>query len=290
LTIDGVTANLYIKNEFMGEWAISGMFSTLKIGAANLNGEVDAVYMGNNIKLTYLDSATLTFRYMDGSMPVQYYVYVVFDSRTNDNVLVLSQWTSLAESGGDYMICAKANSLFGTWTLNKDKKMSISFDGVTSGYVNGIANLTRNGNHTPYYYSIYDNGILFWSQDLLGGKTLYYKIVEIDLEANPELINDPNAYVNADRTRAIYRIEVDGLYLTEATDSKDAKVVYFFDGEGNLLVNGEIVYTYVIKSYNNDSTATLVVTDVKTGVKYNATLDYSNAGKEILTIGEPVKE
>ena len=290
LTIDSNVSVLNIVNEFMGEWAISGMFSTLTVGSTNLNGEVSANFMGNKITLTYLDNATLTFRYMDGSMPVQYYIFVVFDSYTNENVLVLSQYTSIAASGGDYMICTKANDLFGTWTLNKDKKMTISFDGVTSGYVNGVAHLSRNGNATPYFYAIYDNGILFWSQDLLGGKTLYYKIVEIDLEANPELINDPNAYVSADGTRAIYRIEVDGLYLTEAKDSKDNTIVYFFDGEGNLLVNGETVYTYVIKSYNNDSTATLEVTDVKTGITYSATLDYSNANNEILTIGEPIKE
>ena len=290
LTINGTDAELYIANEFMGKWAISGKFATLSIGATNLKGEVSANFMGNEITLTYLDPATLTFRYMDGSMPVQYYVFVVFDSYTNENVLVLSQYTSIAASGGDYMICTKANTLFGTWTLNKDPKMTISFDGVTSGYANGVAHLSRNGNPTPYFYMIYDNGILFWSQDLLGGRTLYYKIVEIDLEANPAAITDPNAYVNEDGTRAFYRIEVDGLYLTEAKDSKDSSIVYFFDGEGNLLVDGEIVYTYVIRSYNGNSTATLEVTDVETNVTYSATLDYSSANNEILIIGEPIEE
>ena len=110
------------------------------------------------------------------------------------------------------------------------------------------------------------------------------------MEANPELINDPNAYVNEDGTRAFYRIEVDGLYLTEAKDSKDSSIVYFFDGEGNLLVDGEIVYTYVIKAYNGNSTATLEVTDVETGITYSATLDYGNANNKILIISEQIEE
>jgi hypothetical protein len=222
-------------------------------------------------------------------MPITYYVFVIFDEYTGENVLVLSEFTNLM--AGEYFICSKVNKLYGEWSWNRDDgKTTLHFDGVTSGYVNGIANLTRNGNHTPYYYSIYDNGILFWSQDLLGGKTLYYKIVEIDLETNPELINDPNAYVNADRTRAIYRIEVDGLYLTEATDSKDTKVVYFFDGEGNLYVNGAVKYTYKVVSYNSDNTASVHVTDLTTNKTYEAEVDYNDNERITFTLFDEVIE
>ena len=110
-----------------------------------------------------------------------------------------------------------------------------------------------------------------WSQDLLGGKTWYYEIVVVDLESNPEALNDPDAYICGNR--ALYRREVDGLYLTEAK-SEDGTKDYFFNGHGKIVCDGVEVYSYVIKSYNTNNTATLHVTDLATGVTYVATLNY----------------
>ena len=125
------------------------------------------------------------------------------------------------------------------------------------------------------------------SQTLLGNKTLYYKLELLTTVTDADR-NDKNVYVNGDR--AIKRTEVDGLYLTEAvhTDEDGNKTTYFFDGEGNMSVDGEVVYTYVIKGYNSNSTATLQIT--KDVVTYTATLDYSNSNDITLEIGDIIED
>ena len=138
---------------------------------------------------------------------------------------------------------------------------------------------------------IKESGILMWSQEADGtGKTSYYKITFTDdLEAS-------TAFVNGDK--AILRTEVDGLYLTEA--KMDGKT-YLFDGgykdpindtaaatPGKLLLDGEAVYTYLIKSYNANRTATLELCEIATGKKYSATLDYADSANVTLTLGDEI--
>ncbi len=292
LQIGTEKTELYIVNEFMGTWAVGGKYTSLIIGATDLNGDIAANYLGYDVTLTYLDASTLTFDFIDEGMPVRYYVYVIFDSTIDDNVLVLSEYTSIAAAGDEYQICTKANSLFGTWTSNKDSKMTISFDGVTSGYTNGNAKIERKGSSssTLYYYRYYEQGVLMWSQETLGGKTLYYKIVEIDLTENPELINDRDVYVNEDGTRAFRRVEADGVCFVEATDANDASVTYYFDGEGGLYANGVKRYTYKLTSYNDNNTVSMELTEIESGKTYAATLNYANVANTTLTIGELIAE
>lgn len=289
LTINGVATKLYISNEFMGEWAIGGNFGLFEIGPTDLNGVVNATYRGYPVELDQIEPGLLRFRYREGNMPITYYVFVIPDEVLGYDVLVLSQYNNLYS--GDYSICTKANELYGAWSRN-DGEFTIRFDGVSSGsYSNGSATISwRNGaSSTPYYYSIQDRGTMLWSQEALGGRTIYYKIEMLDV--NSEAAKADDAYVQTDAdgnvVAAFRRVEVDGLYLTEATDANDADTVYFFDGEGKLYVGNEVAYEYKITSYNTDDTAYLEVT--KDGVTYFAVLDYSDASDITLKI-EPLEE
>ena len=65
---------------------------------------------------------------------------------------------------------------------------------------------------------------------------------------------------------------------------------YFFDGAGKLLVNGEPKYSYTVRSYNSDNTASIHVTDLATGKKYEAELDYSDNENVLFTLFDEVIE
>ena len=289
LTINGAKAQLYIRNEFMGTWAISGEFATFVIGPTDINGVVQATFKGQSVEMTYYDVDMLTFRYYEAGNPYSYYLYMRKD--LDGSPMLLSEEP---DGYSGYQVCAKADELFGTWAWNRDEgATTISFDGITSPYAQGVAKMKKGINESLYYYMLKDSGILMWSQEADGaGKTLYYKI------EFTEDLNGRQAYVNGDR--AILRTEVDGLYLTEAK-AADGKT-YFFDGgykdpvgntpatAGKLLVNGEAVYTYLIKSYNNDRTATLEVVEIATGKKFEATLSYADSENVTITFGKEIVE
>lgn len=294
LTIGGESVSLYIRNAFMGTWAISGDFATFSIGPTDINGIIHATFKGVPVEMTYYDVDMLTFEYKENNNPYVYYLYIRSD--LEGKPMLLSQ---KPDGYSGYQVCAKADELFGTWSYNRDDgKTTLSFDGITSPYAQGVAKLSASFatgvNETYFYYTIKDSGIIMWSQETDGtGKTTYYKIsYTTDLDAS-------RAFVNGDK--AILRTEVDGLYLTEAK-ADDGKT-YLFDGgykdpvsdgaaatPGNLLLDGEAVYTYLIKSYNSDRTATLELCEIATGKKYNATLDYTDSANVLIKIGEEIVE
>ena len=293
LTIGEETVSLYIRNAFMGTWAISGEFATFTVGPTDINGIIHATFKGVPVEMTYYDVDMLTFQYKEGNNPYEYYLYIRND--LEGSPMLLSQ---NPDGFSGYQVCAKADELFGTWVYNTNRNgrtVTLSFDGITSPYAQGVAKLTSTFatavNETNYYYMIKENGILMWSQEADGtGKTSYYKITFTDdLEAS-------TAFVNGDK--AILRTEVDGLYLTEA--KMDGKT-YLFDGgykdpindtaaatPGKLLLDGEAVYTYLIKSYNANRTATLELCEIATGKKYSATLDYADSANVTLTLGDEI--
>lgn len=294
LTIGETKTDLYITNDFMGDWAMNGMFSVFSIGPTDLNGKIKAVFQGANVELTVVNPATLTFNFKDGQMPITYYLLVMLDESLGENVLVLTEDPTLLS--GEYVVCSKADDLFGSWeSVSDNGKTKLSFDGVDSGYANSTARislqLTYFTSTTDYYYNVTEKGIVMWSQALLAERTWYFKIVPLTLDEYNALENKDDVFVQRDKdgnvVRALLRIEVDGLYLTEAKDTATHEV-YFFDGEGNMLVGDEVKYTYVIKSYNADSTATLEVVNVATSKKYKATLNYQNNANITFTLGEEI--
>ena len=284
LMLNGVVTELYLENEFMGDWAVGGMFGLLQVGPTDLNGKIAANFLGNKVEITQMEANLLTFRYKDGNMPIIYYVFIVEDEVLGYDVLVLSQYTNLYSGG--YSICTKANDLYGTWTRN-DGMYTLRFDGVTSGaYSNGIAGLSWKNSiySTPYFYSVQKHGIMMWSQEVLGETTVYYKIEKVDILS--EDVNASDVYVQRDENGnvigAIRRIEVDSLYMVEAKDANDASIVYFFDGEGTLYAGEEAAYTYTITSFNTDDTAYLELS--KDGNTYFAVLNYKDTSNITLTI------
>ncbi len=286
----GSSTDLYVENKFMGDWAISGQYALFKIGPTDLDGVVQANYKGKDVELKYLDPATLTFKYTENKMPYTYYVYVVHDDLTGTDALVVSEFTNLA--AGDYLICSKANELYGTWEWNDDGgKTTLRFDGVTSSYANGLAELTLTLNNTSitteYYYSIRKTGIVLWSREAMAGRTWYYRLELVDASQ----ASNPEAFVLKGGNKVLLRTEVDGLYLTEATDEDGNR--YIFDGLGKmkLMVNGvptTAKYEYTIKSYNDNRTATLEVIDLATKIKYSATLDYSDSNNVKFILGAQI--
>ncbi len=292
LTLNGVTTELYLANDFMGDWAINQQYALFHIGPTDTNGIIKATYKGSPVELTYIDPTTLTFRYREDKMPITYYVFIMEDDIKGQDILLLSEFTNPLM--GEYIVCSKASELFGTWVWNRDGgKTTFAFDGVNSGYANGYAVRTLQLNNivvtTDYYFSIREDGILVWTRDLMAGRTWYYSL-EMATGDLDEAAKNKEAFVLRDadgNVKGVFLLtEVDGLYLVEAKDKDGAK--YFFDGMGNLLVNGVKKYTYVIKSYNANDTATLEVTDIATGITYTATLDYSTSPDYLFTLGEKV--
>jgi len=295
MTVGTENTELYIANEFMGDWAISNQYALFHIGPTDLNGVIKANFKGADVELTYLDPATLTFRFREDKMPITYYVFVIPDETTGEDVLVLSEFTNLAS--GEYFICSKMNNLFGAWSWNRDNgKTTLTFDGVTSGYVNGFAELTLTLNTmevtTEYFYAVREEGIVMWSREPMAERTWYFRldfVPEADIE---EVSKDKEAFVlygeDGSVIGVLLRAEVDGLYLTKAFDEKGNE--YIFDGEGKILVDGKEKYAYTIKAYNNDNTASLEVTDLTTGKTYEATLNYEDATHILFTLGEEIVE
>ena len=247
-----------------------------------------------NYAFTTLEPNLLTFKYWENKMPLTYYIFVVADDVLGYDVLVLSQYPNLYSGG--YSICTKAHDLYGEW-VSGNGEFTLRFDGITSGaYSNGAAELYRNTpSHTDYYYRTESYGITLWSQTALGGKTLYYKIIMLDVaQLTDKDKTAVNVFMKKDEhgniLAAFKRVEADGLLFVTAKDADGN--TYFFDGEnvggklGHLSVNGEVQYTYKVKAYNEDETATLELTSIADGTVYSATLDYSTNGAYVLTIGE----
>ena len=121
-----------------------------------------------------------------------------------------------------------------------------------------------------------------WSQDLLNGSTLYYKIEFTDN------VDDKSAYKNGDK--AILRTEVDAMYLTEAKD-KDG-VTYIFDGGnvgdamGTLTADNGKTYSYKITAFNTNNTANITLIDNETKKEYSALLDYKDSQNITLTFND----
>ena len=297
LTGIGEDKKLYIKNDLMGDWAVSGEYALIEIGATALDDTVPAKFFktesfgGHKAEMVYLDAGTLYVKYYVGAAPYVYYLYPQADGS-----LVLSESSNLY--GSEWIAMSRADELFGSWTVEETdedgdvKTTTISFDGVQSSFSYGTAKQVSNSygstaTQTDYYYTVKDGGILMWTQDAADIK--YYKI---------EIFNDTTSgrYINGERS--INRTRVDSLYLTKATDENG--VVYTFDGgninnaKGTLTavkkVNGEdqtvATYTYKVNAYNADDTATITLEDKATGKTYVATLNYQDSSNITITLTE----
>lgn len=298
ITLNGVTYTTYIRNDFIGTWAMSGEFkdNAFVIGATDLNGYIHATFQGEKVKIEKLETDFYSFYCEIEGMPITYYMYALYEYGDNGEKLgfdsfALSQYTSLAS--GEYILCSLVDPMQGTWTQNNNPAFTISFDGVQSAYSNGTATLSYKGYATPYLYRIYtdDNGnvesVMLWSQNTYSEKTLYYKLT-------PTSVTTEGAFVLGDR--AYIRSEVDALY--KMTARGDDGYTYAFDG-GNLndetwgvltaTKDGEPTKTfaYDIVSFNTDNTATITVkTTDGEEVIYTATLNYEDATNVTLTLVE----
>ncbi len=301
LTINGAEKELYIENEFMGDWAISGQYALFEIGPTDLQGKVKAYFKGSSVTMSYLDPKTLTFYYRDGRMPYTYYVYVIYDDVTGENVLVLSEFTNLL--AGDYFICSRVSELYGTWSWNQDEgKTTLKFDGVNSSYANGSAEYTLHLNYstvsTSYFYMLRNGGIIMWSSELLADRTWYYRL-ELVTENVTEAAKEKDAFVMKDENgnviKVLRRAPVDGMYLMKAYDEDGVEYNFSYENGKNVIVVGsgadaETRYTYVTKSYNGDNTATIHATTMDGSKTYIVTVDYTDSTHLLFILGDEYVE
>lgn len=290
----GSVTELYIQNEFMGEWAMYGAFETLTIGATQLDGVIRGKFHGAPITLTVYDNDVLTFFYMEGKQPHTYYLYIIFDEYIQDDILILSEYNSLY-AGDDWVYCSKKHNMFGTWVWNKNSQMTLSFDGFQSGYTTyaaGTAKQSWNDAPTYYYYVFKGENVLMWSFEPLANKYWYYSVrIVTEQDADFEQAKaDKNAWYNTENNTVIIREEVDNLCFTEAVDEDGNE--YVFDGKGNVLMNGEVKYNYFLDYVESDdktNTKHFIVLDVTDGKYYELTLDHSysiDAENILLSVGE----
>ncbi len=304
LTLGDLSNELYIENEFMGDWAINAEYALFHIGPTDTHGVMSGTFKGYTISIEQINPHQLRFSYKDNKMPITYNVFVQKDETKNEDILLLTESDALMS--GNYIVCTRVSSLFGTWYWNRDYnesthtgKTTLRFDGVSSGYANGYAERVLKLNYatvtTGYYYLVRERGMLMWSRDLLQGRTWYFALDLVDLTKEPDAVNDEEAFVLRDENGAPLQVlrvhEVDGLYLTDATDSKSGEQ-YYFDGVGGIrnAKTNEVKYSYKITAYNDDNSASLEVVDKATGKAYYATLDYSDRTTILFVLGEPIPE
>ncbi len=294
VTIGATSYDAYIRNEFIGSWALSSRYekNAFIIGATDLDGYIHANFLGEPVKIQKLETDFYTFDCELDGMPTTYYLYVLYDNETGKfDSFALSEYTSLIF--GDYILCSYVDLLQGTWQQN-NSSFSLSFDGVQSSFSNGTAVLSYSGYDTPYYYRIYtDNhgkveAVMLWSQKTYNNKTLYYKLI-------PTETTTEGAFVLGDK--AYLRVEIDSLFMMEAIGVDG--YTYKFDG-GNInseqwgtltaTKEGEEDRTlrYNIEAFNEDYTVTITVKETVDGEEktYTATLDYSNNNNLTLTFVE----
>ncbi len=295
LTLQGKKTELYVSNKFMGDWAISSQYQLLKIGPTDLNGKIKANYKGFDVDMEFLNAQMLTFYYRDekeNGMPYTYYVFISKDGVTGEDLLALSEFPYIIE--GNYIFCTRVNEYFGEWeyTNTAGLTMTLRFDGITSNHVYGFAELEPklqyNSAPTGYYYMIREKGMVMWSRDLLAGRTWYYRL---DLVSKAEAAGKAYfTHTSGNVDKVLLRTEVDGMYLSEATDEDDNEYFFGHDLEKDqsiLYVNGEAKYTYKVKAYNADNTVTVHITDMETEKTYQAT--YKRLDEKLI-IGAEVSE
>ncbi len=296
LTLNGEETELFVSNKFMGDWAISSQYQLLKIGPTNLEGKIKANYKGFDVEMEFLNAQMLSFYYRDSNengMPYTYYVFISKDGVTGADLLALSEFPYIIE--GNYIFCTRMNELFGEWVYDNPTGMSLSlrFDGITSNHVYGFAelqpNLEYNSEATGYYYMIRNDRIVMWSREALAERTWYYRLDLVDLEDATG--KEYFTHVGNEDGKVLIRTEVDGMYLTEATDEDGNEYFFDYDIDTNqsvLSVNGEVKYTYKVKSYNADNTVTIHVTEID-GEKKTYFATYKRLD-QTLVIGEEVEE
>ncbi len=292
VTLNGTYYPVYIHNEFIGAWAMSGEFknNAFVIGATDLNGDIHATFQGESVTIKKLDTDYYYFSCVLDYMPITYYMFALYTyNEAGEKIafdsFAISEYANLANS--EYILCSRMDAMQGKWVQNNNASFTISFDGVQSSYSNGTATLSYKGYATYYSYRVYTdtNGnvtsVMLWSQNTYGNNTLYYKLTPCET-------TKAGAFVLGDR--AFFREEIDALYMMSAKGLDG--YTYVFDG-GNLNNDtwGTLTAThenaspfelkYDIISFNTNNTATIAVKD-GAGNERLYILDYADSSNVML--------
>ena len=287
LKIGNTSTALYMSNQFMGKWAMANEFQIFSVGPTDLQGVTKATFKGNSVDMTEYDNNVLTFSFIDREymgMPRTYYLFIVFDESIQDYVIALTEYDNLY--GGDMIICSKVSEYYGTWKSAVDPNKSLTFDGVKSAYANGTVKHSWKGYNTLYSYNFNEYGVMMWSQEPMQDAYWYYKLEMKTLAEYPEAYTDENAWINEANGTVIIRTAVDSLFRTVAV-TEDGKQV-FFNGNNEILIDGELAYTYKSGEvvYNTDNTISIQAVSVADGKKYALVIDHSTTEFKLIVKGE----
>ena len=114
----------------------------------------------------------------------------------------------------------------------------------------------------------------------------YYKLEMKKLADYPDAYTDENAWINEANGTVIIRTAVDSLFRTVAV-TEDGKQV-FFNGNNEILIDGELAYTYKSGEvvYNTDNTISIQAVSVADGKKYALVIDHSSTEFKLIVKGE----
>jgi len=283
------TTNLFIYSNFTGVWAINEAYHTFEVGSMDLNGVMQATYLGTDVEVTLIDEENATFVYQGTKL------YVFYLGGENTKNIAISPNENLGI--GDYVFATPTDDMFGKnfdLTVQRNgsiiRQSTLQFDGTGyCEYAYGLAMITtrvsNSTTQTIYYYRYVNGAYIMWNADATGGTIQYYKLESCELDTE-------GAYVDSEAGEAYLLKEIDSLFGTVAYDADGAE--YLFDGmsygdtKGTVTVskNGEVIktYKYDIISFNANLTATIIFYDGDTEI--DVTLDYSVEGRYTLSFDE----
>jgi hypothetical protein len=264
LGIGGVTVNLYVRNDFGGEWLIGKTESkTLTVGKIGADGTANGTFYGEAVQYKYeRETKTLTFEY-EGNKGTLSALTTTLE--TGETVCELK-----LEIGSDEGICIRGDGVDefkGTYTAEKSVLL---LDGLSESYFgNGTAILEIEGQTLTVSYYKNERGQIELSDR---GKALYI----FEQSANGEYVKDGKNYSLKAPNTFLYNRVVYGLTAGKPDKSK----TYVFDGVSKVFDGqGNLAYSYVMKEQTEEDKLNLIVRFVFTDAKgkvYDAQLDYGD--------------
>ncbi len=264
LALGGVSVNLYVRNDFGGEWLIGKTDGkTLTVGKIGADGTASGAFYGENVQYKYeRDTKELSFEYQGN------------EGKLSAHTAKLESGATVCELrfelGSDEGICVRrenVDSFMGTYTAENS---ALLLDGLSASYFgNGTAVLDKDGQTLTVYYAVNERGQVVLSDS---GRVLYV----FEQDASGEYKKDGKSYKLSKPFTFLYNRVTYGVTAGKPDKTK----VYVFDGVSKVYdAQGKLAYTYVMLDQTEQDKLDLILrfvfTDSK-GKKYDAQLDYGS--------------
>ena len=285
LTLGGAQAKqLFVNGDFEGTWIVGGTVSDRivigKVGADN-TAEGRYHYANNFYPVTFVyDPLGRTLSFELGSLVMT----VTANKVVEDGVTI----TELSLVYGEVTFaCMNANNTY----FDEYKGVYVAENStiILDGFMN-----SRFGGGTALIFEGEESALISYQVDKYGHiifvneGVIYYIFLE----------KEGGKYVCGDKTYELSSPDIlygVSVYGFNANNEMDENLVYVFDGVSGVYdKNGKLVYTYVLNEQTDDdrldNVYRLVLTDEKSGTKYNAVLDYGSTDYTLSLTTIPTKE